>query len=295
MHSQPILITGLGGTLGQAFTRICRGRNLPYEGLTRRELDICDPDALARVCAATRPWAIVNTAGYVRVDDAEQDTRVCYRANTDGPALLARVCAEQDIRLLTFSSDLVFNGKKRVPYTESDAVAPLNVYGQSKALAEACVRQANPDALIVRTSSFFGPWDGANFVTQSVERLAKGEKVVAASDLTVSPTYVPDLVQACLDLLLEGESGVWHLVNDGATTWADLARRAAVLADCDPNRVEGRPVAELGLPACRPHYSVLSTERGVRLPKLSDALNRYFAEVGTARQAAYDGELERVG
>ena len=287
MSSQSILITGLGGTLGQAFARICEARNLPFHGLARRELDVCDRAGVMAVCAAYQPWAIVNAAGYVRVDDAEHEAAACYRANTDGPEMLARACREYGIRLLTFSTDLVFNGEKRTPYLEDDAVAPLNVYGHSKALAEERVRDADPDALIVRTSSFFGPWDRANFVTQTVEALRMGGTVVATSDVTVSPTYVPDLVGACLDLLLDGEGGIWHLTNDGASTWADLGRNAAVLAECDPLKVEGRPLADLGLPARRPTYSVLGTGRGLRLPTLGDALARYFSDLESERSVMY--------
>jgi dTDP-4-dehydrorhamnose reductase len=180
--------------------------------------------------------------------------------------------------LLTFSSDLVFDGASREPYVESDGVAPLCVYGQSKAEAEAWVLESHPAALVIRTSAFFGPWDQYNFVTVMLRTLASGQTFVAADDSVVSPTYVPDLTHACLDLLIDGERGLWHLANEGEVTWAELARRVAELAGLDASMVQGKPTTALGLKARRPLYSVLGSQRGVLLPSLENALKRYFDE-----------------
>jgi dTDP-4-dehydrorhamnose reductase len=279
--TRPLLITGATGTLGRAFARICEVRGLSYRLLTRREMDIADSASVKRALAQYEPWAIVNTAGYVRVDEAEREPALCLRENRDGPSILAAACASYGAQLLSFSSDLVFDGTKRSPYLESDARAPLNVYGQSKAEAEALVLAAHPSALLIRTSAFFGPWDEYNFLTVALRTLAAGRAFVAASDATVSPTYVPDLVNASLDLLIDGESGVWHLANRGAITWAELAREAAVLAGMDAALVGARPTAALGLVAPRPAYSVLGSERGSLLPPLEDAVGRYLKECET--------------
>ena len=162
------------------------------------------------------------------------------------------------------------------PYVESDPSAPLNVYGRSKAEAEARVLEALPSALVVRTGAFFGPWDEHNFVTIALRTLAAGHPFVAAEDAFISPTYVPDLVHASLDLLIDGERGIWHLANVAAISWADLARRAAERVGLDPAGVEGRPTAALGLAAPRPPWSVLGSERGDLLPSLDDALGRFL-------------------
>ena len=273
-----LLITGATGTLGRAFGRLCDLRGLPYRLTTRREMDIADRASVDAMLDGIRPWALVNTAGYVRVDHAERELEACYRENTEGPAILAAACAERGIALLTFSSDLVFDGRSDRPYVEGDPVAPLNAYGESKARAEARVLEALPSALVVRASAFFGPWDAYNFVTIARGALAAGETFVAADDAVVSPTYVPDLVHTSLDLLIDREWGLWHLANQGGLTWADLARRVARLAGVDPSRVEGRPTASLGLIARRPLYSVLGSERGLLLPTLEDALGRYLRE-----------------
>lgn len=221
------------------------------------------------------PWLVVNTAGYVRVDDAEQDRERCLRENAIGPATLARACARREISLISFSSDLVFDGRKQSPYDEHDTPSPLGVYGRSKLEAEERVLDAHPASLVVRTSAFFGPWDEHNFVTQTLRALAEGHEVRAADDTIVSPTYVPDLVHACLDLAIDGEQGLWHLANQGTTTWAELARKAAWLGGHAPNRIMPVPSSELAWRAPRPPFSALGSARGLLLPSLDDALLRY--------------------
>jgi dTDP-4-dehydrorhamnose reductase len=272
----PILITGASGTLGRAFARICRKRNLAYRLLSRQDMDITDADSVERALARYRPWAVINTAGYVRVDEAEGDVERCLRENAIGPAILAAACARHGVHLTTFSSDLVFDGTAGRPYVESDAVAPLNVYGRSKAEAEQRVQDKHPGALVVRTSAFFGPWDKHNFVTLALQALERGEPFRAASDLSVSPTYVPDLVHACLDLAVDGERGIWHLANVGGVTWAGLAEQAAQAAGIDASRLEAVPGAALGFTAARPQSVVLHSERGLLLPALDNALARYL-------------------
>jgi len=275
-EGRAIVITGATGTLGSAFARLCDIRAIPYHLVTRQDMDIAEPVSVERLLNQIKPWAVINTAGYVRVDDAEQEPEVCWRENTDGPATLAQSCAQHDVALLTFSSDLVFDGACSTPYVESSPVAPLNVYGRSKAKAEVRVLETLPSALVVRASAFFGPWDEYNFVTLALRQLAAGQTFVAAEDAVVSPTYIPDLVNASLDLLIDGESGVWHLANPSAIAWFELARLSAKLAGIDACRLEARPTQELGLAAPRPSYSVLGSERGVLLPPLEEALSRYL-------------------
>ncbi len=275
---RPVLITGGRGTLGQCVQRMCVQRDLAHELTTRADLDITDPDAVAAMLDRLEPWLVVNAAGYVHVDGAEDDPERCFRENVIGPEVLARACAGRPTALVVFSSDLVFDGCKAEPYDEDDRPAPLGVYGQSKLESERRVLEANPAALVVRTSAFFGPWDQHNAVTVALRELAAGREVRAACDTIVSPTYVPDLVNATLDLAIDGESGIWHLANDGLVTWAALVTAAAELAGQSTELVVPVPARELAWRAPRPAFSALGSARGVHLPPLDHALRRYTAE-----------------
>ena len=288
--ARPVLITGASGTLGRAFARLCGLRGLSYHLLARGELDIADADSVRAALDRYEPWAVVNAAGYVRVDAAESDGARCFRENAEGPAKLASECAARGLGLVTFSSDLVFDGALGRPYVETDAVAPLSVYGRSKAESEARVLAAHPAALVVRASAFFGPWDEHNFVLHALRALAAGRPFEAADDARVSPTYVPDLVNACLDLLIDGERGLWHLSNVGALTWFELARRAAEPAGLDASRLVARPTRDFGLAAPRPLYSALASERGALLPPLEDALARFVRDCEVAWAAPLEEE-----
>ena len=286
-RTRPLLITGARGTLASAFARLCEQRGLPYILLDRQQLDIAKRASVQAAVERFSPWAVVNAAGYVRVDDAETDTATCFRENTSGPVVLADMCAAHDVRLLTFSTDLVFDGAQAELYTEQDRPAPLSVYGRSKALAEALVLIALPTALVVRTSAFFGPWDPHNIVTVGLAALEAGSTFRAANDAIVSPTYVPDLVHASLDLLIDGEHGIWHLANQGCVTWFQFIRTAAAIAKVESTRLEGCTTSALCLVAERPMNSALANGRGWVMPSLGDALERYVVE-----RAEFDAEPE---
>ena len=271
--ARPVLITGATGTLGQAFARICAHRGLAHVVTSRDELDITDEASIAATLSRYRPWAIINTAGFVRTWEAEEKFDQCMAINAVGPELLGRACKAAGVPLVTFSSDLVFDGKLGRAYVEPDSTAPACAYGKSKAEAEDRLLATGADALIIRSSAFFGPWDRYNFLFSTIEKLKRGEEVVASETTIVSPTYVPDLVHASLDLLLDGEKGIWHLTNQGAISWHDFAREAADRAGLDRQSMqlirggtEGEPVD-----------TSLGSDRGLLLQPLDRALNA-FAE-----------------
>jgi dTDP-4-dehydrorhamnose reductase len=276
--TSPVIIIGATGTLGKAFSKICQQRNIYYIALTRSELNLIDLEQIAETIQKYKPWAIINAAGFVRVDDAEIQFEDCFLSNTEGPVKLAKACQQYGVKFLTFSSDLVFDGEKKQAYVEDDPVNPLNVYGASKAIAEQEVLANDPSALVIRTSAFFGPWDNYNFVHHILDNLGKKERVKVASDVYISPTYVPDLVNASLDLLVDDEKGIWHLVNDGTVSWSDLAKEVALRGNYNASLLQPMPVAELGYPATRPTFSALTSRHGLILPSLDHALNRYFSE-----------------
>jgi dTDP-4-dehydrorhamnose reductase len=285
MRRGGLLITGARGTLGRAFARVCASRGLPSTLLGRSQLDIADEHQVGAVLDRHAPWAVINAAGYVRLDDAERDRERCHRENVVGAARLAAACAERDLPYVTFSSDLVFDGRSD-HFVESSPTGPLNYYGRTKCRAERAVLAAGGRGLVIRTSAFFGPWDSANFVALVRRALAGGEPVHAADDVWVSPTYVPELAHVTLDLLLDRERGVWHLANDGAVTWADLARAVARLGRYPDDLVVGRPARAMGWLAPRPTRSVLRSRRGALLSPLDQALARYFDDAPPLTQQA---------
>ncbi|MBD0277016.1 MAG: sugar nucleotide-binding protein [Flavisolibacter sp.] len=277
-NQKPILIIGKRGTLGRAFAKICDHRSISYQLLSREQCDIAELPNIESAIDFYKPWAIVNAAGYLRVDDAEIEKEQCFRENQIGPANLATACKKYGIKLVTFSTDLVFDGKKRTPYVESDVPSPLNVYGRSKALSEEQIKQIDESALIIRTSAFFGPWDRYNFIHWITQNLTHEQIIPVANDVYISPTYVPDLVHTSLDLLIDDEKGIWHLTNEGAITWADLAYETAERYHLSNTFINAIPLADLHLPAVRPYYSVLGSEKAYLLPPLENALHRFFNE-----------------
>lgn len=274
----PILIVGKTGTLGHAFMKICKTRNIPIVAISREELDILNLENIKKLFGKYRPWAVVNATGYVRIDDAETFSQECYATNATAPALLAQVSKMYGVRFMTFSSDLVFNGFKKNPYTEADVVSPLNVYGKSKVSGEELVIKINPNALIIRTSAFFGPWDKSNFAYDILQAEFQQSPCFVLSDVVVSPTYIPDLVNAALNLLIDEESGIWHLSNQGSLTWADFASEIILRGGMEQKSFQTKKLLQMKWKAKRPMYSVLHSEKGMKLPSLENALHRYFEE-----------------
>lgn len=273
--AQPLVITGASGTLGHALQRVARDRGLATVALSRRQLDVTDAAATDRWLQSTAPWAVINAAGWVQVDAAEGMHAECMRLNADAAAILAEACYKRGIAFVTFSSDLVFGGDIARPLVESDRVAPQNCYGRSKVAAERAVAAIDPDALVIRSSAFFGDWDDWNFVSRTLADVSAGRNVAVPDDCEVSPTYLPDLAHATYDLLIDGARGIWHVANVGGCTWLDLARSATTHAGLDASRVVPCSSAAFGWHAPRPRYSVLASERATLLGDLDDALMRY--------------------
>ncbi len=274
--SRPVLIIGKRGTLGKAFARICEARAINYKLVGREDVDITNEKQIGDIIDKIKPWGVINAAGFVRVDEAEKEFEQCFLANTQGPSTLARICKIHGIRFLTFSSDLVFDGGKENPYTESDLANPLSIYGRSKAESEKAVLNNYPDSLVIRTSAFFGPWDRYNFATNVLDTIERNEQFAATDDITISPTYVPDLVNSSLDLLIDEEKDIWHLTNNGSVTWYELARDIADRAGKPADSIIRQSMQEMGFVAPRPIYSVLRSEKGMRLPSLETALESFF-------------------
>ena len=275
---RPVLIIGKRGTLGSAFARVCSYRAIPYFLAGREDTDITKPNEIQALIKKLQPWAIINTAGWVKVDEAEQNIDQCYSSNTIGPYLLAQACKKEGIKFMTFSSDLVFDGSKRHAYDENDVPNPINIYGRSKAIAETLVAQGNEQSLIIRTSAFFGPWDKYNFVHAVLDTLGSGKQFLAADDICISPTYIPDLVNTSLDQLIDDKIGICHISNLGEITWSQLAIKVALKANLNTDLIIPTAKKLFNYPAPRPNYTVLKSVHGLVLPSLDNALSRFFHE-----------------
>lgn len=266
---KPLLIIGASGTLATAFAKICEERLIPCVSLSRYDLDLLNFNSIIEAVEKYQPWAIVNAAGYVKVEEAEQERESCWQLNTYTPILLATACRDFNIPFLTYSSDLVFEGKKNSPYLEKDEVGPLNHYGVTKALAEKEVLKIYPNSLVIRTSSFFGPWDKYNWVYTALNKIMNEESCFICDRQIFTPTYVPDLVNTSLDLLIDNEQDIWHLSNKGAVTWAQLVRKAAEMLNLDTSLIQS---GEVKSQAKKPLYSALGTTKGVVLPTYDESL-----------------------
>lgn len=284
-ETAPLLILGASGTLGRALAAECRQRDIGCVLAGRAEVDLHEPDSLERAIERHRPWAVANAAGWVRVDDAEEDPQACRAANSTGAISLAETCARADLPSLNFSTDLVFDGATDSPYAEGDAPNPLSAYGRSKHEMEERLAGLRGRHLVIRTAAFFSPHDPHNFAVHCVDALARGAPFVAVADCAVSPTYVPDLCRAALDLLIDRGTGLWHLTNGEPVTWHAFARRlAAVTGTPDATLVAGR-AEDMGWRAPRPGYSALATRRGEFMPGLDSAVAR-FAQARRAQLPA---------
>jgi dTDP-4-dehydrorhamnose reductase len=272
----PLMIVGKNGTLAYAFGALCSQRGINHVALSKNELDITNQASIRAAIDFYKPWAVVNAAGFVRVDDAEIEKDACHNLNSSAPILLAAACKGHGIRFMTFSSDLVFNGAKKIPYTERDRVKPLNEYGRSKAQAEEKVMSLYPSSLIIRSSGFFGPWDRHNFVFKVLHALKHREAISVVDDVMISPTYVPHLVHKALDLLIDGEEGIWHVCNDGILSWADFALLSAERSGHKNPAIDRRPLASMNWKAKRPLYSALRSGKGISLPSVDSALETYL-------------------
>jgi len=275
----PLLVVGATGTLGGALAAACRHRDIAHVATCRQQLDLSDEQSIAAALDAYRPWAVINAAGWVRVDDAETDAAACIAANAEGAERLAAACAERNIPTASFSSDLVFDGGIGRTYREDDDPAPLNVYGWSKALAEQSIRSLHGSHLIIRTAAFFSPFDTYNFAMHMVGALGQGRPFRAAHDQVVTPSYVPDLCSAVLDLMIDGVEGIWHLTNGEALSWSDFGRQLAGRCGLDAALIHAVPGERLGWRAIRPGAVPLGSTKGALLPPLSCAMDRFAHEL----------------
>jgi dTDP-4-dehydrorhamnose reductase len=255
------LVTGASGMLGRDLQRTLRGRDVT--ALSRAELDITDPDAVRAAVAGHD--VVINSAAYTRVDDAESHEAEAYAVNALGPRLLAEAAAASGARLVTISTDYVFDGRGTAPYPEDAPTDPINAYGRTKAAGEAFVRELAPaTSFVVRTAWIYGA-HGPNFAATMLRLAATHDTVSVVTDQLGQPTWTGDLAERIVALLdADAPAGIYHATNAGQATWFEFARAVFSEAGLDPERVRPTDSAAFVRPAPRPAYSVLGHDGWAR-------------------------------
>lgn len=262
-----LAIIGAGGRLGAALVREY-SRDSEVRAFTHAELDLSDLRRLRQVVAATEFDLLFNCAALTNVDYCESHRAEALHINAEAPALLAEACLRKGAKLIHFSTDYVFDGKRSTPYREEDPPAPLSVYGESKQQGEQAVLQIAKTFLIVRVSWVFGP-DRPSFVDQVIQRARENPQVAAVCDKISTPAYTIDIAQ-WLRLAWE-KNGLLHLANEGACSWQQYAQHAldcctASGIELKCSHVDALRLAEMAkFVAQRPVYTVLSVDKFAHL------------------------------
>jgi dTDP-4-dehydrorhamnose reductase len=264
-----IVISGAGGQVGGALAGEAVRRGHDVLALTSSQWDITDQQAAGQIVQSGD--VVINCAAYTNVDAAEADEERAYAVNAAGPERIAQACARVGARLIHISTDYVFSGDfggaAPHPYEPDDETAPLSVYGRSKLAGEHAVLAASPQAVVVRTAWVYTGGTSKDFVAVML-RLAAGDgPVEVVDDQTGSPTYVPDLVTALLEVAdgkVNAPGRIVHAANGGEVTRFGQARAVFEGVGADPERVLPVSSAHYPRPAPRPPYSALSSRQSQR-------------------------------
>lgn len=284
-----ILLLGSNGQLGSDIVR----EFLPIEEIelipmTRAKIDAETDDVEAVLADYTECDALVNCISYHKTDECEDNPQKCFAINASFVLQLAKFCSTNRIDLYHISSDYVFDGRSETPYTENDPVAPLNVYGVSKAAGESFVRQYAQAHYILRVSSLFGvagaSGKGGNFVETMIKLARQGKSLSVIDDQFMSPTYTRDVARAIHSLVVSGKAdyGTYHCCNSGSCTWHQFTKAIFTLSKIDAD-LSGVAFADYSFKAPRPRYSVMDNSRlnlHFEMPLWEDALKQYLREKG---------------
>ncbi|HZE12367.1 MAG TPA: dTDP-4-dehydrorhamnose reductase [Chthoniobacterales bacterium] len=260
-----IVIVGAGGRLGGALAREY-AKEFDAVGFNHAQLDLGKPEQLRAMLGAVEFDALINTAAQTNVDRCETEQEEAFALNAEAPRVLAEICAQKRVRFIHISTDYVFDGEKREPYTEENEARPISVYGESKREGERRALTANDRALVVRVSWVFGP-DRPSFVDWAIGQAREREEVKAIADKWATPTYTLDLVQLLKPLIAGDVSGILHLANSGECSWQEYAQWALDCCRAEGIPVKARTIGKSSLAemtsfiAQRPVYSVLSTAK----------------------------------
>src|SRR5438552_6655879 len=265
-----VLIIGAGGRLGAALMSEFRPK-YDIAGFNHAQLDLSNLKGLREKLSALTFDVLINAAAFTNVDACETESDRAFLINAEAPGVLANLCGEKGAKLIHFSTDYVFDGEKRAPYTEEDQAKPISAYGESKLAGEKNVLAAEDGHLVVRVSWVFGP-DRPSFIDAMIKRAQQDEKIDAISDKFSTPTCTHDIAPMLPQFFDRGVAGgILHFANAGKCTWQEYAQWALECCHNAGIPLKARTVGALKLSemtnwvARRPVYSVLSTAKYTEL------------------------------
>ncbi len=277
-----IMVTGARGQLGQDLTQELIGRGHEVIEADIAEMDITVSEAVDKFFDLTLPEAVIHCAAYTATDKAEQEPDICRAVNFIGTKNLAQACKKKNIKMLYISTDYVFDGTGETPFSVTDTVGPLSVYGKTKYEGECAVRELLDKYFIVRISWVFGV-HGKNFVRTMLRLGAQNPKVFAVCDQVGSPTYCRDLSVLLADMIITDKYGTYHATNEGFCSWyefvLEIYSQAGYKTEVEPVTSDYFPSAIRRPENSRLDKSELDKNGFSRLPSWQDALRRFLKEL----------------
>jgi dTDP-4-dehydrorhamnose reductase len=262
---QPMVIVGAGGRLGAALGREYQ-RDYAVTSFERIQLDLGQLDRVRSALSKAKFDLLINCAALTNVDYCESHREEAFVVNAEAPRLLAEIANEKSAKLVHFSTDYVFDGKKGDPYAEEDMAVPLSVYGESKREGERRVLEVSPKHLVVRLSWVFGP-DKPSFIDQIIQRARENDVVTAVADKFSAPTYTIDVANWLRLAIDKSANGILHLANNGGCSWQEWAQYAIDVCRSLGIPLKAKRVGAVSLAdmknfvAQRPVHTVLSTAK----------------------------------
>ena len=277
-----ILITGANGQLGYDFQRLFDEIDEKYIATDRDDLDITDIEKVREFVKDKNITLIINCAAYNNVDKAEEEPEICKKLNTYAPRDLAIVAKEIGADYITYSTDFVFDGKKKAPYTEENIPNPLSVYGKSKYEGEKEVFKVKPDSFVVRTSWLFGIANN-NFNKQVINWSKSKDELSIVDDQISSPTYSKDLAYYSWELIKTKKYGLYHLSNGGGASKYNQGKYVLDKIDWQ-GKLNRAKTKDFNLKAKRAEYTKLDSSKlekviDKKIPSWENGIDRFLEEM----------------